>query len=217
MFLLNKVRKVGRMFFPGRQAKRVKKWFAADGDMTHRLNYPELNENSLVIDLGGYKGQWTSDIYSKYKCRVFVFEPVKKYYAFTRGRFSRNDSIEVYNNALSDKNGAEFIYLNADGSSTIRKEGVTEKMIFRKFDEMMKELAIESIDLMKVNIEGGEYDLLDHIVFTGWVNKIQNIQVQFHNFFPEAGKRMNKIQTALSSTHETTFQFEFVWENWKKK
>ena len=30
------------------------KWFADQGDYTHNINY-DLDENSIVIDLGGYK------------------------------------------------------------------------------------------------------------------------------------------------------------------
>jgi len=37
------------------QRKRVIPWFAVNGDQTLRLNY-DLDANSLVFDLGGYKG-----------------------------------------------------------------------------------------------------------------------------------------------------------------
>lgn len=217
MFLFTKLSKLWKMFFPDIQAKRVKPWFLADGDYTFRLNYDGLNEKSVVVDLGGYKGQWASDIYGKYKCRIFVFEPAKKFYEFILNRFARNESISAFCYALGGKNKTEFIYINADESSTIRKEGLPEKMEFRKFDIMMKELDVDKIDLLKINIEGGEYDLLEYIIATGWAPKIVNIQVQFHDFFPDAKMRMEKIQAALSVTHRITYQFEFVWENWELK
>jgi hypothetical protein len=28
---------------------------------------------------------------------------------------------------------------------------------------------------------------------------------------------MERIQSALMITHELTYQYEFVWENWKRK
>ena len=68
---------------------------------------------------------------------------------------------------------------------------------------------------MKVNIEGGEYDLLEGLIENGLTARIRNIQVQFHDFVPNAYERMKNIQLSLSKTHKITYQFEFVWENWE--
>jgi FkbM family methyltransferase len=217
MFLLNKFQKLWRMFFPGIQAQRVKPWFAADGDSTLRLNYDELTKDSVVVDLGGYKGQWAGDIYSKYQCKVFVFEPLGRFYEIIKNRYQINNSISVYQWALGNENKEELIYENADGSSTIRKEGTPSKIVFRKFDEVMNELNIQQIDLLKINIEGGEYDLLEYMLGNKMIQSVKNIQVQFHDFFPDAAERMKNIQNRLKETHVLTYQFEFVWENWKLK
>jgi hypothetical protein len=67
---------------------------------------------------------------------------------------------------------------------------------------------------MKINIEGGEYDLLDHLIETGWIRRIRDVQIQFHDFVSGATQRMHHIQAALKNTHHTTYQYPFVWENW---
>ena len=77
--------------------------------------------------------------------------------------------------------------------------------------------AFDHIDLMKVNIEGGEYDLLEHLVETAVISKIANLQVQFHDFVPNAEARMAAIQACLRQTHVLTYQFPFIWENWRIK
>lgn len=217
MFLWNKFLKHWRIFFPGIQVQRVKPWFAADGDSTLRLNYDELNKDSVIVDLGGYKGQWAGDIFSKYQCNVFVFEPLEQFFKFIKDRYKLNNRISVYHFALGDANKEELIYENADGSSTIRKEGVVSKIMFRKFEEVMKELNIHQIDLLKINIEGGEYELLEYLLDNKMLQSIKNIQVQFHDFFPNAAERMKNIQRRLNETHSVTYQYEFVWENWKLK
>ncbi|MDA8326743.1 MAG: hypothetical protein M0033_11065, partial [Nitrospiraceae bacterium] len=61
------------------------------------------------------------------------------------------------------------------------------------------------------------YDLLDHLIETGVVNQIGNIQVQFHDFAPNAESRMSDIQRKLALTHKLTYQYRFVWENWERK
>ncbi len=74
------------------------------------------------------------------------------------------------------------------------------------------------IELLKLNIEGGEYELLESLLENDCITYFKNIQVQFHDFlFDNAKERMTKIQEQLSKTHELTYQYEFVWENWKLK
>jgi hypothetical protein len=74
----------------------LKQWEADGGDARFRYDYP-LTKNSFVIDLGGYEGQWTSEIHSKYGCRVVVFEPVRKFAQALSERFEANEDIEVSN------------------------------------------------------------------------------------------------------------------------
>ena len=46
------------------------RWFADNGDRTHRLNY-DLNSNSVVFDVGGYKGDFAFSIYEKLIKKIF--------------------------------------------------------------------------------------------------------------------------------------------------
>lgn len=39
---------------------------------------------------------------------------------------------------------------------------------------------IDDIGLMKINIEGGEYELLERMIELGIINKVKDIQIQFH-------------------------------------
>jgi hypothetical protein len=59
--------------------------------------------------------------------------------------------------------------------------------------------------------------LLEFIIENNLVDKIENIQVQFHDFVGNAEARMKNIQEKLSLTHTITYQYKFVWENWKLK
>ena len=70
---------------------------------------------------------------------------------------------------------------------------------------------------MKINIEGAEYDLLEHLIDTGLISNIHNIQVQFHDFVSNAEQRMIMLQKELEKTHGLTYQYPFVWENWRVK
>jgi FkbM family methyltransferase len=200
------------------QAKRVEPWFAANGDKTLRLSY-NLNEGSVVYDFGGYEGQWASDIYGRYNCQVHVFEPYKPFFDNIVSRFERNNKIKVYPFGLGSS-VADVPFSNLDDASSALNTSVqaTDTIRIESVSEFFASNNVGFIDLMKINIEGGEYDLLETLLDLGYIKSIDNIQVQFHDFlFDNARQRMESIQKRLSETHELTYQFDFVWENWKLK
>lgn len=206
----------GRMIYQSEQEKRVIPWFKDDGDRTLRLDY-DLSEDSIVFDLGGYKGDWTSDIFSKYCCFIHIFEPVKEFSKNIEQRFYKNKKIIVHSYGLSNKNETVKITLDKDGSSIFKSGKDSEDIVLVKAIDFMQKNNIQKIDLMKINIEGGEYYLLEHLIETGFINNIKDIQVQFHDIFSDAEQRMLKIQKDLEKTHFLTYQYPFVWENWRKK
>lgn len=63
--------------------REVRRWFRDKGDSTLRLDYP-LDAESIVLDVGGYKGDFTALIHEKFNCRVFVFEPLQSSIIFVR-------------------------------------------------------------------------------------------------------------------------------------
>ena len=196
-----------------KQKIRVYPYFKMNGDKTLRINY-DLNKDSIVFDIGGYEGQWAHDIFSKYQCNIHIFEPVPVFADNIKKRFVDNKKITVHQFGLSKDNSNEKIYLNKDGSSLFRKKGDMKEIKLLKITDFFLENKIESVDLMKINIEGGEYDLLEELIKTNLIKEIKNIQIQFHDFVPNAKQRMKKIQKSLGKTHRLTYQFKFVWENW---
>lgn len=198
------------------QAERVKPWHAIHGDKTLRLRY-DLNHKSVVFDLGGYEGQWASDIYGMYQSRIFIFEPYPEYYENIVKRFKHNQDIDVFKFGLSSKDENISLSADADASSVYKKsdQGVTGKL--KNVDDFLNVNKISHIHLMKINIEGGEYDLLENLISTGRIANIDNLQIQFHDFVPDAEMRMKKIQQGLKKTHKVTYQYPFVWENWQIK
>ncbi len=71
----------------------VTKWFRDRGDETLRLDYP-LAPQSIVFDLGGYKGDFAYEMNKKYGCFVYVYEPVRDFYEECARRFKGNDKVE---------------------------------------------------------------------------------------------------------------------------
>lgn len=198
------------------QELRCIPWFSTHGDRNLRLNY-DLTEKSLVFDVGGYEGQWAGDIFSKYHCTIHIFEPVEEFADKIERRFSDNNKVFLHRFGLAGETKKAQLSISADGSSVFRQGNNIQKISLIKAIDFIKENDIHTIDLMKINIEGGEYELLEHLIDTKFIHNIINIQVQFHDFVPGASERMIKIQEALQKTHYLSYQYEFVWENWRKK
>jgi FkbM family methyltransferase len=191
-------------------------WVKDKGDLTHRLNY-NLNPQSIVVDAGGYKGEWADKISKLYGCKMYIFEPVGRYYYQIEERFKSNGNIKVFRKGVSNSNEKIMIFDSEDSSSIYWGEGNPEEIELVNFSTFLSGEGIDYIDLLKVNIEGGEYDLLEGIINKGDQVRINNIQVQFHRFVEGCVDRRLKIREALSKTHILTYDYEFIWENWKLK
>jgi FkbM family methyltransferase len=127
--------------------------------------------------------------------------------------------IHVHPFGLAASDATVPISLAADSSSVLasRRTGHTEQIRLVAIDTFLDESQITSVDLMKVNIEGGEYELLEAVLDKGLMPRFRDIQVQFHDFFPGAHDRMSAIRQRLRATHDATYQVDFVWENWRRR
>lgn len=191
-----------------------RRWVKDRGDETLRLDYP-LSPDSLVLDVGGYRGEWTHRIVERYDPFVLVFEPVPTYAEGLRTRFHYNPKVEVLDFALAEKDEVAALTLLGDGSSLFRKGGTRITVCCRDVVAFFAERGIGRIDLMKVNIEGGEYPLLDRMLDVDLCRCCHDLQIQFHDIFPDARSQRQQIRERLAQTHDLTYEYEFVWENWR--
>ena len=216
MLIAKIIKHIKDELFPSEERLMAKKWQVDGGDYAFRFHY-NLDKDSIIFDLGGYEGQWASDIFSRYRCHLYVFEPVQSFAEHIRKRFKYNEKIKVFECGLGGVSRFEAISIDADGSSLFRNSDNTEQIEIIDIKHWVEENSITYIDLMKINIEGGEYELLDRLIETNLMNIVNNIQVQFHNIDSKSKSHMIKIREALAHTHEPTYQYEFVWENWELK
>jgi FkbM family methyltransferase len=187
-------------------------------DDYERVEYP-LDENSVVFDVGGFVGNWSQQIWDKYHCNIHIFEPVAEYSTMITEKFKGNGKIKVHPVGLSDK--CERLKMNVAGDrSSVHDIGTniikTEDILLVDAVEWIKNMEIDKIDLMKINIEGGEYALLRHLTDMGFIRNITDIQIQFHIFNREDFLILQeKARSELFKTHHMTYQFVPHWENWR--
>ena len=196
--------------------KSVEKWFKVDGDNTLRLDY-NLNSSSIIFDVGGFAGDFSAKIYEKYQPKIYVFEPIKSFYEKITKRFENNDKILTCDFGLSDSTTEIKMNISEDASSVYTKNDIeTEVVKLVDIKEFLEKYDIQSINLLKINIEGGEYPLLERLIEIDRIKNIDNIQIQFHKLNKNCEKRMKKIQAKLAETHKLTYQYIWCWENWQK-
>jgi FkbM family methyltransferase len=172
-----------------------------------RYDY-NLNRDSLVFDVGAYKGEFAYKINKIYGCKVACFEPVFE--------TPSADRIAVIKIGLSDITRIERIYLNGDRTSLYGK-GEFQEIQLVSFWDWYNRTTFTFIDLIKINIEGEEYRLLRHMINTGMVSMFRNIQIQYHDFMPDAAKLRDDISEDLGKTHIRRWCYPFIWESWEIK
>lgn len=194
------------------------RWFKDKGDETLRLSYP-LKRNSIVFDIGGYQGDFAAAIYEQYGCKIYIFEPVPEFYQQCVDRFSGIDQIVCLNYGLSSNNGWFDINLDENSSSLTlyKSDSQLVSVQIRSIVECIRELEVERIDLVKINIEGGEFDLIPALMESEYISSVNYLQVQFDSFVPDAKVQRLDIRRKLLNTHSEMWNYEFVWESWKLK
>jgi len=189
------------------------RWLVDNGDETLRVDY-ELDSDSIVFDLGGYKGDFADIIYKKYECTIYVFEPVEEFYLHIKNRFKDNPKINVFQFGLSNKDDNMEINVSNDSSSVFKTDGKQEIIKLQAISDFLEKNNIIKIDLFKINIEGGEFDILPELIKINYIKNISNLQIQFHNFIHNAEEKRNIIRTKLLKTHKEMYNYYFIWEGW---
>ncbi len=221
-FLSRVSRKIKRVIYGAKIEKfayqsEVDRWFADPHSNTKRFDYP-LSSESLVLDVGGFDGVWAMRVFARFQCRIFVFEPSRARIETLNEIFKGNAVVRVFPFGLGSSSRKEALSLAGDGSSFYSSAITdTEEAEIVDVSQFLQDESLKRIDLLKVNIEGGEYELLARMIETGLIKHVANLQVQFHFLSEQSKADRARIREDLAKTHTCTYCYEFVWENWTLK
>lgn len=148
----------------------------------------ELPENPVVIDIGGYIGDFTLYAAKYLNARkVIVYEPTKENFEL----LSRNIGNNSFNGEVIAVNKAvgidSVIRLNVEvcDNEEIHVSSYwyqnTEQRVIPcvTLPELMEIHGLESVDLLKVDCEGGEYDIFPALS-EATLGRIRNIVFEYH-------------------------------------
>jgi FkbM family methyltransferase len=184
-------------------------------DSAERLRYEyPLTRDSVVMDVGLYTGIFATEISKRYGCHVHAYEPVKRFFFQANSALAVFPNVRCYNYGLAASTREERISIDGDSSSILLGRGVkAETVQVKSVTTAMDELGVKEVDLLKLNIEGAEFELLDFLIDSGYIDRVKHLQVQFHTFVPDAEARRSRIRERLATTHKCDWEYFFVWES----
>jgi FkbM family methyltransferase len=192
-------------------------------DMSRRdlLHECPLDHNSIVFDVGGYRGEWAKEIKDRYNPYLHIFEPDRFSLAKLRKTYGSDPKVVLHSFGLAGIDRTAVLRHAFMGStifdSSPAKGEQTSEIALRDVRGVMDELGIADVDLIKINIEGGEYELLDRMIETGLLPRFKRIRIQFHEWIPGSHAMYRRIRDGLARTHEVEWHYAFVWESWLRK
>lgn len=190
-------------------------WKLKKGDAKFYKDF-DLEPDSVFFDVGGFKGDYTFNILQEYDCKAYIFEPHPVFFEDIKERFIDNNKVKVFNYGIGGK--TEKVYLSDDSaSSKVSNEKTGLSIVIKDIFEVIDELQIKTIDLLKLNIEGSEYELIERLIETKEIDKVQKMKVQFHENILNPEYRREEIRNKLKNTHKEIWSYYFVWERWDRK
>lgn len=181
-----------------------------------RYEYP-LTADSVVVDCGAYEGNFSLIMVRKYGCKVFAFEPVPEFFRNVVKRLAEFPSVKAANFGVAKEQRMTELRIKGDMTGEFCGEGQAVNVLFVGIVDALKAIGEPVVDLIKFNIEGLEYEVLEAMLDADIVKTCRNIQVQFHTVAPDYEARRDRIRSRLAATHELTWDAPYIWENWSLK
>lgn len=140
-----------------------------------------LDRDSIVVDLGANRGEFSSLVHAAYGCRCIAVEPRSVLFAqiddpaVHKMRLAITGSDGPVELHVSDEVESSSLYGVSGGT-----EVGTESLRGVTLETLCRELALERIDLLKVDIEGAEIPMLD-AADDDFLRRIGQISIEFHD------------------------------------
>lgn len=175
---------------------------------------PKIN-NPVIFDVGAYIGDsavFASDYFHN-KCRIFSFEADKENYKYCQINILLNNmsNVSCFNIAIGNKNGTGYLqkaYMPNDAYRVSTKKTSNLKCTMKPIEKVTKENRLSKIDILKMDIEGGEYEIFNSSNSYEFIKShVRFIFLEYHYDFGE------KLVDNLLHKLEKDFQILYHRDN----
>lgn len=155
-----------------------------------------------VLDIGANVGLWTKYILSKGAKKVFCFEPNKEAINHLRNTLKDNLNTFVFDKAVYKENTSLEFFVDESNSITssiysIQGHVPSYKVDAITLEEAIKQTGEDFIDLVKIDIEGAEFDIIENLSLET-SSRIGNFLIEYHDFLFEDGQdKLIKFENKL--------------------
>jgi FkbM family methyltransferase len=146
-----------------------------------------------IIDIGACVGEFI-DRYVDDDNVIYAFEPLRINYDFLIKKYKHNDKIKLYNCAVSNFSGTAKFYIKG-GFEHLKNSGSTLKedknglvndahriVEVIKISDFIRMNNISKVDILKIDVEGSEYDIFEDIFESGLLyDAIENVFFEDHS------------------------------------
>jgi FkbM family methyltransferase len=156
-----------------------------------------LNDKSIVYSFGiGEDISFDTGLIKQFGCSVFAFDPTPKSIQWIAENKPQSNFV-FYDYGLSQESGfatfhlpknKEYVSGSLVYNSNLLNDTITVPM--KRFKDIIADLQHKRIDILKMDIEGTEYDVLQDILNADV--KIKQICIEFHHRKFKNGKRRTK-------------------------
>lgn len=135
----------------------------------------------------------------KYSCKVYGFDPTPKSIKYVES-MNLDDKFSLYQYALSDMNGTLTFNLpeneeHVSGSLENISSNQKIEVVCKNIKTICDELQISEIDILKMDIEGSEYRVIEDMVNSKIFPK--QILIEYHHFFDTFSSQETKQSIKL--------------------
>ncbi|MBA3832898.1 MAG: FkbM family methyltransferase [Chthoniobacterales bacterium] len=155
-----------------------------------------------MVDAGAHRGEFSAILRRDYGCRCVLIEANPELSNHLKGLSIGT----VINAALGSKDGRAILHVqeNLEGSSIVAGGGVTSKSTVEvetiSLQSVLSRTGFDHIDLLKLDIEGAEFELIEATPDKIWAG-VSQITVEFHDFVPRFSHQrlFQKARTRLQA------------------
>ena len=186
--------------------------------------FKDLTQDSCVIDLGACVGDVSEYISDRYNSHIYCYEPNQLCFNILKKKFKKNKKIKIYNSAVSNFSGKAKLYLsklNYDNSNLIifaqsstldsTKNNINKNNFLNVNVENISNILkkFNYIDLIKIDIEGLEYKILNILIKNKY--KIKTIVCELHE--KSSSQMKNKIKVIKMLNKKKLYNSWFIdWD-----